>query len=162
MLAPFFNGFSMEKSTPLWDRLSEAFGRVSGTPDPPKFSSRVYETLIFKKLHFSLQAGFWMQNGPQTPPKMDPKSFQKHIKKMMPFLIQNNIDFLRKIKPKGTPKPLQNQRFFETLSHPRSGTPQNSASSVTWRPNGIKMTPKWSQNGTKIYKNGVEMETTSL
>jgi len=99
----------MKQSTTFWDRFSEAFGRVSGTPDPPKLSSRVNETLIFKKLHFSLQAGFWMQNAPQTPPKMDPKSFKKHIKKMMHFLIQKNIDFLQKMKPTGTPKPLQNQ-----------------------------------------------------
>ena len=36
-----------EKSTTFWDRFSEASGRVSGTPDPPKLSSRVHETLIF-------------------------------------------------------------------------------------------------------------------
>ena len=138
----FFKVFSMKKSTTFWDRFSEAFGRVSGTPDPPKLSSRVYETLSFKKLHFSLQAGFWMQNAPQTPPKMDPKSFKKHIKKMMHFLIQKNIDFLQKMRPTGTPKPFQNRGFFGTLSYPRPGTPQNSASSATWRPNGPKMTPK--------------------
>ncbi len=149
----FFNVFSMKKSTTFWDRFSEAFGRASGTPDPPKLSSRVYETLIFKKLHFSLQAGFWMQNGPQTPPKMDPKSFKKHIKKMMHFLIQTNM------APTGTPKPLQNQRFFGTFSHPRPGTPQKSAASVTWRPNGPKMTPKWTQNEAKMHPN---WETKSL
>ena len=50
----FFNVFSMKKSTTFWDRFSEAFGRVSGTPDPPKLSSRVYETLIFEFQHVLL------------------------------------------------------------------------------------------------------------
>ena len=70
----------------------------------PSKTSRVHETLIFIKLHFSLRAGFWMQNGSQKPPKMDPKSFQKHIKPMMHFLTEKNKVFCMENGAKGGPK----------------------------------------------------------
>ena len=139
----FFNVFSMKKSTTFWDRFSEAFGRVSGTPDPPKLSSRVYETLIFEKSPFSFWYRFLLNFGLQKPPKMDPKSTRKSIKTSMQFYIEKRTTFYRKRESRWDPQGVPKREFWRSLevsfSRPLQGTQ-----------NGCKMGPKWSQNRSKL------------
>ena len=64
-----------------------------GGPDPRKSSSRLSETLILRKSHFTAQGRFLMQNGAQTAPKIQPKVHPKSTKKLMHFLVEKSTDF---------------------------------------------------------------------
>ena len=63
-----------------------------GGPDPRKLSSRVSETLILLKSPFLAQGRFLIENGAQNGAKMELKSDQKSIKKVMHFFIEICID----------------------------------------------------------------------
>ena len=65
-----------------------------GGPDPRKSSSRLSETLILLKSPFLVQGRFLIENGAQNGAKMELKSDEKSIKKVMHFLIKKIIDFL--------------------------------------------------------------------
>ena len=65
-----------------------------GGPDPRKSSSRLRETLILLKSPFLAQGRFLIENGTQNGAKMELKSDEKSIKKVMHFLIKQIIDFL--------------------------------------------------------------------
>ena len=65
--------FFGQKMHRFWDRFWEAFWRVSGAPDPPKLSSRLSETLIFRKSPFSPWNRFWMENGGESGAIMMPE-----------------------------------------------------------------------------------------
>ena len=59
----------------FWDAFWDAFWMDFGSPDRPKLSSRLSETLILIKSPFSSRGGFLMQNGGQKAPKMEPKRY---------------------------------------------------------------------------------------
>ena len=54
----FSSTFAFQKTHQLLDRFRDVFRRDFGTPKPPKWSSRLYETLILTKSPFSLLEAF--------------------------------------------------------------------------------------------------------
>ena len=81
------------KTERFWDAFWDAFWMDFGGPDLPTLSYRLRETLILIKSPFSPHARFWMQNGAQQAPKIQPKGHSKPSKKLMHFLLEKSTDF---------------------------------------------------------------------
>ena len=143
LLGSIFDVFFNQKlgwfSNPFFD----AFWMDFGSPDPPKLSSRVSETLIFEKSPFSSWYRFFLNFGLQKPPKMDLKSSRKSIKKSMKFYIEKRTTFYRKREPRWGPQGVPKREFWRSLgvSFPRP---------LPGTQNGCKMGPKWTQNTSKF------------
>ena len=121
----------------------DAFGMDFGSLDPPKLSSRVSETLIFKKSPFSFWYRFLLNFGPQKRPKIEPKSIKKSIEKSMQSYIEKRANFYRKREPRWGSQGVPKREFWRSLgvsfSRPLPGSQ-----------NPCKMGANFSQNRSNL------------
>ena len=138
-----FRRLFQSKNGLIFSCLFDAFGMGFGSPDPPKLSSRVSETLIFEKSQFSVWYCFLLNFGLQKAPKMELKSTRKSIKKSMQFYIEKKTSFYWKREPRWGPQGVPKREFWRSLgvSFPRP---------LPGTQNGCKMGPKWTQNTSKF------------
>ena len=143
LLGSIFDVFFNQKLGWFSNSFFDAFWTDFGSLDPPKWSSRVSETLIFEKSRFSFWYRFLVNFAPQKRPKMEPKSIKKSIKKSMQFYIEKETTFYRKREPRWGPQGVPKREFWRSLgvffTRPLPGTQ-----------NGCKMGPKWTPNTSKF------------